>query len=169
MNATSWKLPVDLLTQSVQIMRPNGALGNEGLALWFGTADESVTTVSHVVEVYGQGFKTSPLHMSLSYGAMSKLTDLAETLNCCLVGQIHSHPERFLDLSLLDRQQGIRVPDYLSVVCPHYAQSDVSKFAECGVHVFEKVDYRRLTAAEIASRIVRGDEKVKRLKCEVPL
>ena len=39
MQETSWTLPEDLLDVSVEVMRPNGRVGNEGLALWLGTAE----------------------------------------------------------------------------------------------------------------------------------
>src|SRR5690349_22169836 len=122
MNPTTWPLPADLLFESLRIMRPHGARGNEGLALWFGSERGGRVHITHVVEPYGAGFVTSPYHMELSLRAMSVLTDLAETLGGPLVGQIHSHPGVFLDLSDLDEREGLRVPGYLSFVCPHYAQ-----------------------------------------------
>src|SRR5262249_1202483 len=138
MNRLRWCLPGDLLRASVEIMRPNGADGNEGLALWLGCRSDAETAhVTHLVEVYGSGFRTLPLHVSLSVKAISGLDDLAESLDCYLLGQIHSHPRNFLDLSELDKEHGIRVPDYLSVVCPHYAQRGTTRLRDCGIHVFE--------------------------------
>ena len=99
--------------------------------------------------------------------AMATLGDLAESLECYLVGQVHSHPLLLLDLSDLDRAQGIRVPDYLSVVCPHYAQRAATRFADCGVHTFEHDDYRRLSSAEQLARIRFTEEPAPLVKLEV--
>lgn len=163
-----WKLPSNLLAESIAIMRPHGAKGNEGLALWLGIDDGSCTDITHIVEVCGPGFITSPLYMRLSLHAMSVLTDLADSLDAFLVGQIHSHPGLLLDLSDLDIRNGIRSPDYLSVVCPHYAQRQVTGFHECGVHVFENHRYRRMPTNEISRRVVMNPTKIVRIRCEVP-
>lgn len=149
-------------------MRPHGMVGNEGLALWFGTADGTRANVTHIVDVSGPGFRTTPLYMSLSLRAMAVLTDLAEKLDTFLIGQIHSHPERFLDLSELDKEHGIRSPNYLSVVCPYYAQRNLGGFDDCGVHVFENRRYRRMSPDEISRRLIARDARVTKIRCEVP-
>lgn len=168
MRQIQWILPATLLSESLAIMRPHGAVGNEGLALWFGTADGFQAKVTHVVNVSGPGFRTSPLYMSLSLRAMVALTNLAEKFDTYLIGQIHSHPERLLDLSDLDKEHGIRSPDYLSLVCPHYAQRTLDGFDDCGVHVFESHRYRRMSPDEVSRRIIIRDAHVTTIRCEVP-
>jgi len=168
MTESRWYLPVDLLSASIDVMRPHGALGNEGLALWFGVDEGERVEISHVVDVSGPGFQTTPLYMSLSLGAMAALTDLAEQLDVALVGQIHSHPARFLDLSPVDQRQGIRSPNYLSAVCPYYAQRPVDRFDECGVHVFEDQRYRRMSGDEMSRRLVVHNLPVSVIHFEVP-
>jgi hypothetical protein len=165
MNA-QWQLPRDLLPESIKIMRPHGAQGNEGLALWFGREAGQGLEITHVVDVAGPGFRTSPLHMCLSYRTMAALTDLAEKIDRFLVGQIHAHPGQMLDLSDLDVEQGIRVPDYLSLVCPYYAQRDLAGFQDCGVHVFDGMQYRRLSPQEIPMRLCVSSTRVSVLRCE---
>lgn len=167
MSAT-WNFPADLLEASLRVMRPHGAVGNEGLALWFGEQRGAVVAITHLVEPYGAGFSTSPYHLSLSLRGMAKLTDLAEHLGAPLVGQIHSHPGRFLDLSEVDEREGIRVPDYLSLVCPFYAQIRSLSLQDCGVHIFERAAYRRLSPSETGQRIVVGPDRITPLRCELP-
>jgi proteasome lid subunit RPN8/RPN11 len=168
MSQLQWTIPAGLLDHSVTVMRPHGVRGNEGLALWFGRGDERRVQITLAVEVCGAGFRTTPLFMSLSMRAMAALTDLAEKHGVFLAGQIHSHPGSFIDLSELDEAQGIRTPNYLSVVCPYYAQRDVTDLHECGVHVFEGVRYRRLAADEIMRRIVVVNAPLATLRLEVP-
>ena len=167
--ASSWQLPKNLLAQSISIMQPHGAMGNEGLALWFGRDHGEQLQVTHVVETIGSGFHTTPLFMSLSLRAMSVLTDMADQLNVYLIGQIHSHPKNFIDLSDLDKIHGIRIPGYLSLVCPHYAQKQLDGILECGIHVFENGQYRRMPAHEASRRLLLCDTTVTKLRCEVPL
>ncbi len=168
MTQPTWTLPKDLLSASVRVMRPQGALGNEGLGLWFGTADGDDVSVTHLVELHGRGFTSAPLQLRLSWRAMSTLTNLAAELDVYLVGQIHSHPGQMLDLSEVDKEFGIRCQDYLSLVCPHYAQCDIKTVDECGVHVFEAGYYRRLARHEVAVRIKTSNSMVERLRVEVP-
>lgn len=167
MPSLNWHMPADLLERSIEIMRPHGARGNEGLALWFGMEGSDFVRITHVVEVHGPGFRTSPLHLSLSLAAMSSLTDLAERLNAFLIGQIHSHPETLVGLSDVDRELGVRSPDYLSVVCPYYAQRTISGFDICGVHVFEPPSFRRLQTTEVSRRLILLPYAVNKLSCEV--
>ncbi|MBI3528641.1 MAG: hypothetical protein HY067_11805 [Betaproteobacteria bacterium] len=168
MSDVKWTFPNDLLSTSIDMMRMPGASGNEGLALWLGRSDDDVSIfITHVIEVYGTGFSTSPLHLSLSRRAISELTDLADHLGAYLVGQIHSHPGRFIDLSELDRVQGFRVPDFLSVVCPNYAQYADTRIGDCGIHVFERGDFRRLSNAEAKNRILMSPVSVEKVYCEV--
>lgn len=163
-----WSIPANLLSQSIAIMRPHGVVGNEGLALWFGTVNGARINITHVVDVYGPGFRTTPLYMALSLRAMAALTNLAEQLDAFLVGQIHSHPERLLDLSEIDKAKGIRSPDYLSIVCPYYAQRNLSSFADCGAHVFEKRNYRRMLQDEIPQRLIVCNSVATTIRFKVP-
>lgn len=168
MSQLGWRLPHDLLATSIAIMRPHGVARNEGLALWLGTTDAATrATVTHVVEVSGAGFVTSPQYLALSFRALAALTELAERLGVYLVGQIHSHPGRFIDLSPIDIAQGIRVPNYLSLVCPYYAQRARTSLDECGIHVFESGNFRRLPRPEARRRIVIDETSVIRTVCEV--
>ena len=168
MNKLNWLLPEDLIQQSIEVMRPHGAAGNEGLALWLGRETNSAIEITHLVEVSGPGFKTSPLYMGLSMRAMAKLTDLADQLDRYLVGQIHSHPGTFVELSDLDKAHGIRVPNYLSIVCPYYAQRPSTRLSDCGIHVFEGGHYRRINSDMEAHHIKITATRVSKLNCEVP-
>jgi proteasome lid subunit RPN8/RPN11 len=165
---TTWSFPIDLLDLSVDVMRPNGRIGNEGLALWLGASDGGQARITHLVALRGDGFHASPLQLRLSWNAMSKLTDLADELGAYLVGQIHSHPGRYIDLSEVDEKYGVRCQDYLSVVCPHYAQREVSGIQECGVHLFDGGRYRRFGASEVTRRIALSNATVEVVNLEVP-
>ena len=163
-----WRLPANLLAASIEIMRPHGRLGNEGLALWLGRSDGHQASITHVVAPRGPGFRASPFQLKLSWNAMARLTDLADDLETYLVGQIHSHPGLFVDLSEVDVTYGVRCQDYLSLVCPHYAQRPVARIAECGVHMFDRGDYRRLAATEVARRVAIIPSVVEVVDLEVP-
>jgi hypothetical protein len=167
MNITSWSLPSDLIAESVEIMRPNGKLGNEGLALWLGDEQDGLVEVSHILRLRGTGLVARPLQLALSMRAISQITTLSDQLGAYWAGQIHSHPGEFVDLSLVDRAMGIKVQDYLSVVCPHYAQGSTTHLDECGVHLFDAGAYRRLPPTEVAARVRIADRQSVVLDLEV--
>lgn len=163
----TWDIPCDLLTKSIEHMRPYGVRGHEGLGLWFGDEADGTVSITHLVVPYGPGLVTHPVHLSLSMRAMSRITRLAGELDRYWAGQIHSHPGTMLELSDVDKQMGIRVQDYLSFVCPYYAQRETGELGQCGVHLFDSGGYRRLTANEVAQRIVVSDRRVQLMPVEV--
>lgn len=164
----TYLIPENVLPSSVAAMRPYGARGHEGLALWFGTADDDASRVSHVVIPHGAGLFTHPLHLSLSMRAMARLTAFADQRDLVWLGQIHSHPKQMLWLSEVDVEMGVKVQDYLSVVCPFYAQRDTDTFDECGVHVFDCGGYRQMSVAEVERRVLLTPQPAEVVRLEVP-
>jgi len=167
MNVKSWALPSNLLADSVEIMRPHGLHGNEGLALWLGDEHGGIVTVTHILRLRGSGFVTGPLQLNLSMRAIARITDLSDELGLFWVGQIHSHPGTLVDLSRVDRALGVKVQDYLSIVCPHYAQAGTSSLDDCGVHAFDRGTYKRFSQRDVASRIRIGQYKAEVMDLEV--
>lgn len=168
MTLRRWLLPHDLLPSSVEAMRPLGARGREGLALWFGTLNEGgVAEVTHLVQPVGPGFESTALYLRLSMRAIGQLTDFAENLGVFLIGQIHSHPGNFVDLSELDIRQGFRFQDFLSIVCPQYAQRLDTRLSDCGAHTFDNGAYRRMARAEMEARLVISPRSTTALRMEV--
>lgn len=164
----TWDLPRDLIAQSVQVMRPYGAMGREGLALWFGDDRGNTVEITHLIVPHGPGLVTHPLHLSLSLRAIARLTGLAGRLDRYWAGQIHSHPDLDVRLSDVDKRMGVLVQDYLSMVCPHYAQYAVDGVRQCGVHMFDEGVYRQLGHDEVASRVRVSDRAVQVVEVEVP-
>jgi proteasome lid subunit RPN8/RPN11 len=162
-----WKLPSDLLSSSLEVMKPHGAIGNEGISFWFGKRADQEVEVTHAVELRGPGVRHGPLQLNVSLRAMEALTDLVDRIGCHLVGQIHSHPKKMLDLSDVDKSNGIRIQDYLSLVCPHYAQIPALSVEDCGVHIFDSGRYRRLQIDEIRRRLRPSTSKVVPILLEV--
>jgi hypothetical protein len=86
---------------------------------------------------------------------VNELTDVAIELGIALIGQIHSHGALYgTDLSYADRNFGIAVPYFLSLVAPDYALRPQTRLEDCGVHVFEpRSGFRRLSVPEVAQRL----------------
>jgi proteasome lid subunit RPN8/RPN11 len=144
------------MTLSISEMASDGARGCEGVALWLGRRFAGIVTVTHVVALRGPGVTKRPDHLSISPELLNEVTMLAIRAGVYLVGQIHSHPGTWVDLSETDQLYGIRMPGYLSVVAPHFARRPNIALAECGVHVFDRGAWRRLGAIERICRVVAG-------------
>ena len=63
----TWSLPSDLLETSIEVMRPHGRIGNEGLALWLGKTNGNLVRITHLVSLRGDGFRTPPLQLRLNF------------------------------------------------------------------------------------------------------
>ena len=149
-----WNLPANALDYSREEMARDGILGNEGISLWLGTRDNGEAFVTHLVFLRGAGVRKSPYNIQVSPELMNEVHDRAIERDVVLVGQIHSHDRDFgVGLSMTDHRFGIRVPYFLSVVYPDFAQR-VADISECGIHVFLPDEgFMRLTAQEITHTI----------------
>ena len=140
----AWLLPAVALRTSLAEMAPDGARGCEGVALWLGRRFAEVVVVTHVVGLRGPGVVKRPDYLSISPELLDDVTDVAIRLGTYLVGQIHSHPASWVELSEADKRAGIQAPGYLSVVAPHFARDPGTPPGNCGFHVFDGERWRRL-------------------------
>ena len=155
-----WKLPAAAMQASLAEMAPDGVRGCEGVALWLGRRSGATAEITHVVALRGPGILKLPDHLSISPELLNEVTDVAIELDCYIVGQIHSHPDAWVDLSIPDQRYGIRTEGYLSVVAPFFAQRPDTTLADCGVHLFDGGHWRRLDPSELARRVGLGDGPV---------
>jgi hypothetical protein len=137
-------------------MAQDGLLGNEGVALWLGRRGHGQVEVTRLVALRGSGVIKRPKQLVIQPQLVNEVTDLAIELSLVLVGQIHSHGALYgTDLSYSDRNFGIKVPYFLSLVAPDYALRPQTRLEECGVHLFEPDrGFRRLSRSEVGRRIV---------------
>lgn len=149
-----WTIPGNLLQESIAAMAADGKRGNEGIVLWLGGVSGEEVTITHLVTLPERWVHKTPRYLEVAPEALSALIDVAEPIEVSLVGQIHSHPGTYVDLSIPDRRYGISAPYYLSVVAPHYAQWPQTQWADCGVHQFVPGDgFRRLSSEEVCRRV----------------
>jgi hypothetical protein len=163
-----WLLPSAALSHAIMEMARDGRQGNEGIAMWLGTRRDGLAKVTHVAVLRGPGVQKGPDLITLSPAMMNKITLRAADLGLSLLGQIHSHgTEHGTSLSFTDREQGIRVLGYLSVVAPGYAQRSDTRLEDCGVHVFELPHgFRRMHLDEIRARVTVAASPIRRVLIE---
>ena len=150
-----WRIPDSALALSLTEMARDGRAGNEGVALWLGQREAGDAAITHVVALRGPGVIKRPAFLCIEPWLLNEVTDAAIAHSVTLIGQIHSHgPGLSTDLSYTDRQGGLAVPHYLSVVAPDYALRPGIRIEDCGLHEFvPKRRYARLTAADVSRRV----------------
>lgn len=150
-----WELPVGALADSIAELAPDGKRGNEGIVLWAGHLEGGLARVVHLIGLHGPLIRKLPLQMIIDPDLFVKISLFCAKARLTLLGQIHSHPKTFTDLSEVDKKYGIATPNFLSVVAPHYGQRPATKWTECGVHVFEEAaGFRRMSVEEVQRRVV---------------
>ncbi len=151
----TWTLPVSALENAFAEMAIDGREGNEGVTLWLGKRGNGRAEITHSVVLRGSGVIKRPAYLNIEPYLLNDVADLAIERDLSLVGQIHSHGHGYsTDLSHTDRNYGIRVPYYLSLVAPDYAMNPGTPVTDCGVHIYEQeLGFRRFSPAEIDSRI----------------
>lgn len=150
-----WSIPALALSDSIAEMAPDGREGNESIVLWAGTSAAGVARVTHLIGLHGPLIKKRPLQMIIAPDLFAKVSLFCGRRKLILLGQIHSHPGEFTDLSDVDRKYGIATPCFLSIVAPHYAQRSDTTWQECGVHVFEEgFGFRRMSQTEARTRVL---------------
>jgi hypothetical protein len=153
---SQWRIPQSAMQLSIQEMAIDGARGCEGVALWLGRYNGDAVSVTHVVALRGAGVRKAPDLLQISADLVNEVTDLAIAHRTTLVGQIHSHGRLFgTDLSWTDKQCGIAVPGFLSVVAPDYGMRPATAIGDCGVHLFEPpAGWRRMGQPEVTELVV---------------
>lgn len=151
-----WQIPKYAWTESFLEMARDGSVGNEGISLWLGDRqDDGNAVITHLVLLRGPHIEKSPVNITILPQLLREVHQKAREEGVVLLGQIHSHgPLYGVNLSPTDREYGIKVPNYLSVVAPDFAMRGFTGVAACGVHEFHsKSGFRRLRAKEVTSRL----------------
>lgn len=137
---------------TVDVLRRNGSpkQPHEGVAYWAGRrsgSDVFVTTcIAPAARTTYGSFDTS------SHTNARVIMYLADA-GLELIGQVHSHPGASVDHSRGDDKRALMPYEgFLSIVVPHYARRGMRPLTTCGVHLFEKSRFRRLTDSEIETR-----------------
>ena len=138
-----------LLDQTADVLRASGDRheAHEGIAYWAGRragGETFITTCIAPAATTTRGSFDTSAHTNaivVMYLSSARLE---------LIGQVHSHPGRFVDHSDGDDDRALMPYEgFLSIVVPHYARRGMRPLTICGVHVFDKSCFRRLRKPEI--------------------
>jgi hypothetical protein len=154
-----WRIPETAIDDCLREMSRDGIHGNEGIVLWLGRDRSDVAELTHLIRLRGPLVEKRPEFINIHPSLFNDVADIAIVENVRLIGQIHTHgPGYRLDLSYTDREYGIKIPSYLSLVAPDYGQTR-EPIHRWGVHVFTAdAGYQRLSKSEAQRRleVIRG-------------
>jgi hypothetical protein len=148
-----WQIPRRGLDASHTEMACDGLAGNEGTALWLGNRSAGVAAIKSVVLLRGPGIIRRPGFISISSDLINEVTDVAIEIGQVIVAQIHSHEFEWTELSPVDKAGGFRVPGFLSIVAPNFAQDPALDLRRCGIYLFDST-WRQLSETETTNSIV---------------
>ena len=149
-----WHIPASVLPDSVAEMAADGPRRCDGIVFWLGGVMHRTATITHLVGLHGPRVVKRPDHLRIDPGLFNELASLCDEVGATLLGQIHSHPGTFVDLSITDKRYGVSTPHYLSVVAPFYAQDPHTEWSQCGVHVYSPgLGFERFLPEQVNKRI----------------
>lgn len=147
-----FKIPEQVLTETLDLLAEPGRLGFEAVVVWIGVADDAGTMrVTHPVRpeqhsvrlVDGSVGVTIPPHA---------ITDLVRLLDAdsLVVARLHTHPSDAYHSHVDDTNMLISHPGAISIVVPNYASS--VSFEDCSVYELEPRGWRPLFPDEVGRR-----------------
>jgi len=122
----------------------------EGVVYWAGRRRGNqwyiCAAVAPVVEASRYGFQTG-------YGTNGRFVSFLCDNDLQYVSQVHSHPSVWVDHSVVDDQEtAFRTEGLVSIVVPSFGRNGIFPMKQCGVHVFLKGRFKRLTNKYVVRR-----------------
>lgn len=161
-----YPIPIDDRTVGASLYFAAGALKEvERLLRTYGTDEESHEGIVYLggLEIGDRAVVTTALSPTArtSFGSFQTGTKANQAvvvalraLRLTLVGQVHSHPGRWVDHSDGDDAGAlVRFEGYWSLVVPMFARDGMQPMHACGVHQFQQGMFRRLSDAAVEARI----------------
>ena len=116
---------------------------NEGLVYWGGTITGEVYTILMVI---APETKSNFGRVSTSNRANFDVVRTLNKNNLFEIGQVHSHPGKWVDHSQGDDEfTPFKVEGLISIVIPQYCKYGIKQLADCGVHRYTNCNFIRLS------------------------
>jgi proteasome lid subunit RPN8/RPN11 len=151
------RIASDLLAYTLKGLRTRSAGHRESGAIWAGHLRET-RAIAQDIHFYHDlcDDKGRALSLELSEEAKYKLYQQLAERGQVLVGMIHTHPESWVDLSWVDRENQLcsRI-GFWSLVLPYYAKRPWS-IASVGAHIRTNSGWHRFDKGEASRRIIVG-------------
>jgi hypothetical protein len=142
-----------VIERTLAVLSESGQAGapHEGVVYWAGLRVPGRQIVTTCV---APAAKTTYGSFDTSSAANARVVMYLAGAGLELLGQVHSHPGNLVDHSMGDDERAFMPYEgFLSVVVPDYARQGMLPLRKCGVHVFERGEFRRLTDSEVEAKL----------------
>lgn len=125
---------------------------NEGLVYICGSRSESNFFVKMIIapktiSSYGK--------VQTSHSMNAKIVSTIVENNLIQIGQIHSHPGKFINHSIGDDEwTAFKVQNLISIVVPYFGKYGILPMIKCGVHRFQSNEFVRLPKGYVKKRFI---------------
>lgn len=150
----TYLIPENAIEDSVKVFREYAAEypSNEGIVYWAGTREKQKNIIRYVVapkaETHWGGVR-------VSHDANFEFVKFLTKNKLVQIGQVHTHPGRWVDHSDGDnRDAAFKVNGLLSLVVPHYGKKGMTPLSKCGVHRFWDGRFTRLSNKYIRKHFI---------------
>lgn len=132
-----------IYTENVLLEYADFNPSNEGLVYWGGTKIGESVTISMVI---APETKSNIGRVSTSNRANFDVVRILNKNNLFEIGQVHSHPDKWVDHSQGDNELApFRIEGLISIVVPQYCKYGIKQLMDCGVHRYTNCDFIRLS------------------------
>ncbi|TMB66554.1 MAG: hypothetical protein E6J43_10325 [Chloroflexi bacterium] len=142
-------VPREIWVQSLEALRLYGRLGSEGLVLWGGTISNGTTQVTGL---FVPGHEPQGGHVKMTAAEGRWLVRKLKERDEKLVAQFHSHLGSAGHSPGDDDHAASAHEGFLSLVAARFGRESLWP-EHCGVHEYDGVTFRRMTAQEVRERI----------------
>ena len=152
-------IPSLVLDHTELILRQAGAHGDEGFAVWAGTAVDGHGFVSTLVIPQASA---GPTHGEISAETTARLLESLDRRDLVPFLQIHSHPRE----AFLSKTDAIRplvaIPGFISIIVPDFGFVDMNNVGQWSVHEMVAFGrWRELDAEERQRRFIIDDSVIR--------
>lgn len=141
------------VSDTLEILRSSGAIGNEGIVLWLGKRGPERNTV---LKTYVPDHEAERDYFRIPPQAVAQLLSHLRDTGLSVIAQVHSHPKEAFHSITDDTWAIVRHVGALSLVVPYFARNTTADAFLADIAVFElspKNEWTEVAPSNFPSRI----------------
>jgi hypothetical protein len=156
-DSLTYIIPAKAVQDTQRILAEYGIMSppNEGLVYWGGIENENWRIVALV---FAPLTESNGGRVSTSKRSNFDFVRVLSRNNLIQIGQVHSHPTKWVDHSPGDDAlAAFKKEGLLSIVVPEYCQNGLKLRTSCGVHRYRRASFIRLSRKYIEGHFIISD------------